>query len=622
MQSGINHTYGIGIFGGGVSFFDFNKDGWDDITLATGDGDPLEFYINNQGTFTKMVPPPVYNIDQVKQTLWADYDNDGDYDLLVTSINSGVTLYHNFGNLTLVDVTVPAGLYQEFLQTFSGTWADFDNDGYLDIYLGCNNLRNYLYRNTGNGTFEDITLEAGVTDSSGLALAHVVLDYNKDGLHDIFIANDKWTPNKLFINAGEEGFYSTGNAAQAEIIMDAMSATVGDYDNNGWLDIYVTNNISGGGDLSGLSALFQNNGDGTYNEVASAAGVTFGGFGWSSQFLDADNDLDLDLYVSGKITGSSVPSSEIYENQGDGTFLLPINAGFVGDTVRSFGNAVGDYNNDGYQDIFVSNHLYPSQLWSNNAGGANWLKVFLEGVESNRDGIGSWLEAYIQGTKLTRFAHCGESYLAQNSQYHHFGLGSHSAIDSLKIIWPSGMVSVLENVGANQLITVVEGTLCSESEIIVSNSLIIYDNGEGTGSIFAEFDGGSPPYNFSWSNGSTSATIDELSFGFYDLTITDANDCESFFQFAVGLEISTGIDQLSEIGFTVGPNPFHDFIELSGNVPEKGKIEIFDLNGKLILAETLNQDRLQFNFPLPEGVYIFRLWDDETPIAAWKMVKH
>ncbi|MDX1410227.1 MAG: VCBS repeat-containing protein, partial [Saprospiraceae bacterium] len=205
---GISHTYGTEVAGGGVSFFDFNQDGWDDLTLCTGHGDSLQFYVNTGGAFELMDPPPVVQTGRTKQTTWVDYDNDGDYDLLVADFNAGCTLYENTGQLNLQDVTSGAGLLQDSMDTYSVAWGDYNVDGMLDLYVvnsaGDNSPHpNVLYLNNGNGTFTNTTTIAGVADSLGIGLCHAFLDFDKDGWPDIYVSNDKWTPNKLFRNNGD-----------------------------------------------------------------------------------------------------------------------------------------------------------------------------------------------------------------------------------------------------------------------------------------------------------------------------------------------------------------------------------------------------------------------------------
>ncbi|MDX1477353.1 MAG: CRTAC1 family protein [Saprospiraceae bacterium] len=467
---GISHTYGAGVAGGGVSFFDFNQDGWDDLTLCTGLGDTLEFYLNVGGTFQRMDPPPVVHTGRAKQSTWVDFDNDGDYDLLVADYFHGCSLYENTGNLNLVDVTAVAGLGQDSMNTYSIAWGDYNIDGFLDLYVvnsaGDTTAHpNTLYLNNGNGTFTNTTSVASVQDSFGIGLCHAFLDYDKDGLPDLYVSNDKWTPNKLYRNQGDGTFADVGDSANADVILDAMSVTVGDFNHDHWPDIYITNSIFSPEYFDGLSVLLQNNQDGTFTEVADSVNAGFGGVGWSAQWLDADLDMDLDLYVSGDIPGTFLPSSCMHEMTDSGTYIIPPDIGFGEDLVRSYSNAVGDYNNDGYPDICVSNWIDPSHFWANDGGSAHWLKVMLQGTISNRDGIGSWIDYTAAGAQRTLYTHCGEAYLAQNSQYKLLSLDTATVADTIIVTWLSGIKDTVYNVPADQAVVIEEGCGCYKKRV-------------------------------------------------------------------------------------------------------------------------------------------------------------
>jgi len=219
-----------------------------------------------------------------------------------------------------------------------------------------------------------------------------------------------------------------------------------------------------------------NNGDVTFTNVAGTVGTGFYGIGWGAVFLDADNDADLDLYVSGMTDGTNgwLPSA-FYENSG-GMFTIPASAGFANDTAESYANAMGDFNNDGYPDIVVMNDTDNNFLWENTTSNSNnWLKVKLEGTTSNREGIGSKIEISINGQKQFRYTVCGEGYLGQNSGTEIFGLGSATSVDYVKVTWLSGTEDILNNVTSNQTLTIVESSTLSSDEF-ETNNFIIYPN--------------------------------------------------------------------------------------------------------------------------------------------------
>ena len=445
ISAGILHSFGTGPAGGGVSFCDFNGDGWDDLTLASESGDSIYFYLNQNGTFSRIRPGLAGGTEETKHILWVDYDNDGDKDLFVTAYNAPNRLYNNDGNLVLTEVTAAVGLPLESLPSYGACWGDYDRDGWLDLYVtdrrilfqqqGLNSNR--LYRNLGNGTFAETTLAAGVADSAKAPFCASFLDINGDLWPDIYIAQDKTMGNTLLKNRGNGTFEDISAPSGAGLIMNAMCVAFGDYDNDGDLDIYISNTPHG-------NKLLRNNGDETFTELADAVGVGFYSTGWGSNFLDYDNDGDLDLYVSGMVPGAAGPghlSSAMYENNGAGMFSISAGIGMPGDTVASFANAVGDMNQDGYPDLFVSNTApWISQLWANSGGANHWIQVKLEGVMSNRDGIGAWIEVYTGGQKQVRYTHCGIGFLGQNSDTETFGLGQWTAVDSIVVRWPSGHV--------------------------------------------------------------------------------------------------------------------------------------------------------------------------------------
>nr|WP_169433315.1 FG-GAP-like repeat-containing protein [Lewinella cohaerens] len=458
-QCGINHRYLSSLLGGGVSFYDFNQDGLDDISLANAQGDPVQFYQNMGGHFM-LLSPLVDNEDEVKQLLWVDFDNDGDQDLFLATYYGLNRLYENTGDLQMIDITLAAGLPTFNTQTFGACFGDYDRDGWVDLYFSVRNNgaddEHLFFRNNGDQTFTNVTESTQTADTGGRPFCSGFLDYNQDGWPDIYTAHDRMgNKNTLLENQGDGTFLNTGAAAGADIAIDAMSVTIGDYNNDTLIDIYVTNIVNG-------NNLLHNNGpneDGqyTFSEVAAASGVGFYQDSWGAVFLDADNDCDLDLYVSGSVAGSDVTSAAFYQNEDDGTFSEP-DLGFIGDTTQSYNNAIGDYNQDGYPDIMVIN-LYPfyAQLWSSPPLEHHWMKVSLQGVISNRNGIGTRLECYANDKYQQLYTQCGNGFLGQNSGTSIFGLGDAQAVDSLIVTWPSGHTDRYYNLPAGEQFHLQEG---------------------------------------------------------------------------------------------------------------------------------------------------------------------
>ncbi len=458
-QKGINHTYTGEITGGGVSFVDFDQDGLDDITLATGLGEPLSFYKNAGNGFIK-IPSLVEHTDNAKQVLWIDFDNDGDNDLFVASHSAPNRLYENTGDLHLIDITESVGIHINDNRTYGAAFADYNRDGWLDLYFcerfdgqaGLNQF--FLYQNNADGTFTEVSETTNTKDLGKVPFCASFLDYNNDKWPDIYIAHDRNRGNTMLQNLGNGTFQDVSEITQTVLDIEAMSVAVGDYNNDGWSDIYCTNIPDG-------SVLLQNQGfineePILYNDVATEANVGFYGFGWGANFFDADNDSDLDLYISGNLMGSDKISSAFYSNQGNGSFDEFF---FEGDTVLSYNNAIGDFNNDGLSDIIVVNqNPFKSQLWENKNLAQNWLKISLQGRLSNKNGIGSKLEIFTSDAYQMRYTHCGIGFLGQNSLVENIGLSEVNQVDSLLITWPTGHVDRLYNISSNQHINITEGS--------------------------------------------------------------------------------------------------------------------------------------------------------------------
>ena len=491
IQVGVNYSYGDSEYGGGVSFADFNNDGWDDITYATEDGAQIYFFENNNGVFNLVTLNGISNTYKTKQVIWIDYDNDGDKDLFVTAIEGINEFYRNDGGMNFTNISSTIGFFQTDLFTYGTSFGDIDNDGDLDAFISNRtsteqNQRNYLYRND-EGTFVDITQSSGIpiedeegNENSQLSFCTMFFDYNKDGFQDIYLANDKTDNiNRLYKNLGNGTFEDVSVASGSGIAVNAMTTTLGDYNNDGWFDIYITNTQSS--QAGNGNVLLKNNGDGTFTNVAEETGTTFNSLAWGAVFLDADNDTLLDLYVSGGFDGSigSFLSAAFYHQQNDGIFVIPQNIGFENDTRKSFSNAIGDINNDGKPDIIVCNDTENNFLWENKTTNTNnWLKVKLEGVTTNRDGIGNTIEIFINGRSQYRYTLAGEGYISQNSYHEFFGLGEATEVDYVKVTWTgTNTEDIIYDVNANQSITIKEGIGVLTSNDIQTNSLFsLYPN--------------------------------------------------------------------------------------------------------------------------------------------------
>lgn len=482
LSQGIDHTFSNNTNGSGVSFVDFDGDGLDDITLGTNEDDVIHFY-KNTGTGFVRLNNLIDLQENTKSILWVDYDNDGDKDVFIGAYQSPNKLFRNEGEMNFLDVTIQSNLpTADSLNTFGAIWGDYDRDGWLDLYYSAriNSAdqgvhRNRLWKNMADGTFMEVTNFANAGDEGRLPFCSAFVDMNNDLWPDIYTANDKKKRNTLLLNNANGLFTDISEESGAGIEMDAMCVAPGDYNNDGRLDIYLSNVATGGKLLTN-----QSNGDEcVVIENAEETMVAMsGGIGWGSVFVDVNNDGWEDLYVSGMLISNDQYSSQLFVNDGLGAFSED-DFGFVGDTVRSFNNAIGDIDNDGQMEIMVINSAgFNSQLWKAEKPDDNWLKVNLEGTVSNRDGIGAWISLYTEDNEQTRYTTCGNGFMGQNSENIHFGLADLEAIDSLTVTWPTGHIDRYYDIQASQILKSIEGETNNGIVNIDSDINIISDIGE------------------------------------------------------------------------------------------------------------------------------------------------
>jgi hypothetical protein len=411
----------------------------------------------------------------------ADYDNDGHTDLLVISIGKCV-LYHNRGDGTFEDVTARAGVANSGGSGIGAVFLDVDNDGKLDLFVA-NYLEfdpnykldpgttgypgplaykaqlNKLYRNRGDGTFEDISAGSGIEMPGHRAMSVAVLDYNRDGFPDLYISNDG-TPNALLVNDGHGRF--SDQAATAGVALNAMgeaagsmAATIGDCNGDGLDDLLVTR--------LGYGSLYLGSPKGIYEDrmAASKLGLLTSRFvGWGGAFLDFNNDGALDLFIANGDAHYLLGwESLLLENQGAGVFQ---DAGTKGGVyfrtkVRARGCAVADFDDDGRMDVLVTAMADRCFLLRNrDKSGNHWLTLDLEGTASNRDGFGALVTVTAGGKRFVAESRCAFGFLMQSDRRVHFGLGNAATVDRLEVRWPSKQVQELTNVRADQILKVRE----------------------------------------------------------------------------------------------------------------------------------------------------------------------
>jgi len=468
--------YPVSEYAGGVSFVDWDGDGWDDITIARMGQTPIIFQNNGSGFYTTQ---PINEIveGETKAVIWVDFDNDGDKDLFTTEYLGPSRLYENNSG-ELINVTLAAGFAPTEYETFGASWGDYDNDGFLDVYISNydieGDIQNQCYHNNGDGTFTDVTTELGIGNGSQTTFGSLWWDYDQNGWQDLFIGNDR-DPffNYQFYNQGGTFVENSNDVGLFESIW-TMSTSAADYDNDGDLDIYLSNAWNG-------HRLYNQNEDGTFDNVAGESGIYDTNFAWAGQWLDYNLDGLQDLYICYEPILSSDGTNQMLVNTGE-VFLYDNSMGLDTEETESHSSAVGDWNNDGVFDIFCYNeepHL--AQLWTSNDVEGTYLKVGLQGTFSNRDGIGSFITIWVNGEQQMRQTYCGEGFLTQNSSKEIFGLNGETTVDSLRIVWPSGTIDMLYDIESNQCVTVVEnlasGINIQESEDVVicgEDELIYY----------------------------------------------------------------------------------------------------------------------------------------------------
>jgi len=418
----------------GTAWGDYNGDGFMDLYLANSGTANRLLEGDGAGNFTDVTASPLGDTGAGRGVAWADYDNDGDLDLYLCNTSGGANkLFENQGG-SFTDVT--SGPLGDMGNSEGVAWGDFDGNGYVDLYIVNTGASNRLLLNAGGAGFTDATSAPLGDTGSGYGVA--TGDYDNDGDLDIYVVNSG--ANKLFENQGS-GVFTDATSGLLADAGDGRGAAWGDYDNDEDLDLFITNH--------GANVLLRNDG-GTFTDVtAGALGNVEDGYG--AAWADYDNDGDLDLFFA-----NSTGENKIMRNGGGDTFqnitVEPIDA-----SISAKGAAWGDYDNDGLSDLYVANSGGANYLYHNEyQQRLGWLKVRLVGAYSNASGIGARIRVVAGGEVQTREISGGSGYCSQNSLIAGFGLDDLGTVDSVQVIWPSGIVTDTTLVAADQLIVIEE----------------------------------------------------------------------------------------------------------------------------------------------------------------------
>lgn len=508
-QAGIKHQFKVfeGFLGGGACVFDINNDGFDDIFIAGGMADDVLYLNNKKGGFLNIYEKSGLTGTKkfiTQGAVAADVNRDGFVDLYITTITSKGQkkviprainlLYINNGNNTFRDATTEFGLGK--LNSFStgASFGDFNADGYPDLYVGnyfteypgdlstvndnmivsANQItEGYLLLNEKGKSFKNVYKDYGLTHK-GFGFGGVFTDYDNDGDQDLFINHDfgyKRTPDILLKNEYPWGsFKDVSKESGMDLKINSMASAVGDYNNDGLMDYFVTN--------IRFNKFMVNMGAGKpFVEKSRELGLGYMTISWGANFADFDQDGDLDLYVvNGDLNPNCTPIANYYFDNVGGKFNEVGRLKGVGDYGIGRGSVVFDLENDGDLDILVVNQNpilagYPvestTKLFRNDSAKGNWIKIALKGVESETHGLASKVEIVVGDKHQYReIDGGGSSHLSQNATYAHFGVGNATQIDEIIVYWTGGYKQTLKNQKVNQLVTVTEETHTSKLTLL------------------------------------------------------------------------------------------------------------------------------------------------------------
>ena len=453
----------IGKIGQSATWGDYNLDGWPDIFLSNSDRRPRRkrprqvitdiseykppyiqrsfFFVNYEGQFKELSDYLGIPNGRYKTATWADYNNDGFPDLALGTNKAAmpIQLYKNIDGVSFLDISEEAGITKQGSTVVHGVWADYDNDGNVDLFQAGKGL-SFLYRNKGNGTFEELTEFAGL-NWKFLTNSALWFDSNNDGYQDLFLVNKG--SNKLYLNQRDGTFLdiTENSGLEGRQIWNTTSACSGDYNGDGYLDIYVTNI----GRASG-NALYRNNGDGTFTNITLETNTDDVGDGRTCAWIDFDSDGRLDLFSTNHLF-----PNRLYRNLGNEVFVdvAPL-VGIDKPIIDVFSATWGDYNRDGFLDVFLNGHIGTGLMKnSGNSNNSVTLNLIGNGLQTNSMAIGTRVEVISGDETQAREVSGGRGCCEQDMLPVHFGIGQNKNID-INIKWPSGNTCLFNDVSVKK----------------------------------------------------------------------------------------------------------------------------------------------------------------------------
>jgi ASPIC and UnbV/FG-GAP-like repeat len=450
-------------YGAGMVLSDLDNDGDLDFVIAGAADFSIAVYENDgTGNFTdRSATSGIANGLRTAAMNSADYDNDGDLDILITGWNNPTRLYRNDGNFTFVDVALAAGIDID-APAMGTSWADVDNDGHLDLYASVRTLtngdptRNAFYHNNGDGTFTEMAGPMGIDAEDDPTLLSSFFDYDRDGDDDLYLGTDKGSggpdspnglSNRLYRNDGGT-FTEVTAEANAFAYVDCMGIAVGDLDFDGFFDLYVTNTPPG-------NKLLMHDGVSAYVDETLAADVGSYHVGWGTVFADFDNDTHLDLYVC-----NMQGPNRLYRGSDTWPLVDEGPTANVDEMSDVFCVSVGDVDGDNDLDMFAGDTKGRVHLYINHSADAatnNWVRFNVEGnegVDGNNYGIGTCIDIHTDGKSQVREVRSGVNYKVQDEYTLHFGLGDSDLVEHMSVVFHGGEIRTLTNAPVNQTWTI------------------------------------------------------------------------------------------------------------------------------------------------------------------------